>query len=72
MDRTVVNISNWQLSDIKTSVLVRGETFSVAPKRIPVEDVIANVEADVRRLPKEQADDIRMEASRILIRAKPP
>ena len=32
----------------------------------------ANVEAGVRRLPREQADEVRIEASRILARAKPP
>ena len=37
----------------------------MAPKKIPVEDIIANVEAGVRRLPREQADEVRIEASRL-------
>ena len=44
----------------------------MAPKRIPVEDIIANVEVGMRLLPKEQPDETRIEASRILVRAKSP
>ena len=71
-DLTVVNLSDCQLTTTETAVLARGEKFAVASKKIPVEDIIANVEAGVRRLPREQADEVRTEASRILARAKPP
>ena len=48
MDGMFVNISDWQLSDIKTAVLARWEKFAVGPKRIPVEDIIGSVEAGMR------------------------
>ena len=45
-------------------------TFEVTPKRIPAGGIIANVEAEIRRLPPAQTDEIRREAVMALRSAK--
>ncbi|XP_054706778.1 uncharacterized protein LOC129216588 [Uloborus diversus] len=42
------------------------------PKYIPVEDIVANIEAGLHKLPKDVSEDIRREASRFLQRANTP
>ncbi|XP_054706811.1 uncharacterized protein LOC129216619 [Uloborus diversus] len=71
-DRTEVNLSNHQLSADEISVLKRGGNFAVVPKYIPVEDIVANIEAGLHKLPKDVSADIHREASRILQRANTP
>ena len=61
-----MNLSNRQLTPHETSVLAKGETFAVTPKTVPVEEIVASVEAGIRGLPRDQADEIRLEASRAL------
>ena len=56
MDRMVVNLSNRQLTPHETSVLAKGEKFAVTPKTVPVEEIVASVEAGIRGLPRDQAD----------------
>ena len=43
-DEMVVNISDWQLNNFEKVVLAKREKFAAALRRIPVEDIIANVE----------------------------
>lgn len=70
--RTVVNISTYQLSKDEESILSKGLNFSVAPKIVPTDDIIASVEASVTSLPKATADEIRFETAKCLRSAKPP
>ena len=44
----------------------------MAPKRIPVEDIITSVEAAIHPLQYEEAEHIRHRTRDILLRAKPP
>lgn len=71
-DKLVVNLSSYQLSDTARSVLSKGLDFAVAPSRIPVEDIISNIEASISHLPDREAAEIRFETTRILRRAKLP
>lgn len=67
-----MNLSDHQLSEEERSVLSKGENFAITPKSVPVEDIIANVEASLRKVPQEIAEKIRQESSRVLQKAKPP
>ena len=44
----------------------------VYKRQVPVEEIVASVEAGIRGLPRDQADEIRLEAARALKRAAPP
>ena len=46
--QTVINISDLQLNETKTAVLARGRSSRWLPKRIPVENIIANVEVGLK------------------------
>nr|CAI5869058.1 unnamed protein product [Callosobruchus analis] len=43
--RTVVNISKRNLFEDEISVLAKGGNFVITPKKIPTEDIIANLES---------------------------
>ena len=58
MDRMVVNLSDSQLTPHETSVLAKGEKFAVSPKTVPGEEIVASMEAGIRGLPQDQADEI--------------
>ncbi|XP_054723405.1 uncharacterized protein LOC129233402 [Uloborus diversus] len=61
----------WYIRDISVKKK-RGDNFAVVPKYIPVEDIVANIEAGLHKLPKDVSEDIRREASRILQGANTP
>ncbi|XP_046387902.1 uncharacterized protein LOC124157319 [Ischnura elegans] len=71
-DRSVVNLTDIHLSDAAISVLSKGLNFAVAPARLPKEELVTEVEYAVRKLPKEEADELRGEVSRILLNSKTP
>lgn len=48
---TVVNLSKHNLSEEERLVLTKGGNFAVSPNTIPVEDIIANVEAGIKKQP---------------------
>ena len=50
--RLVVNMSKRVLNDDETTLLSRGLNFSVATKKIPMEEIVASTESLVRRLDK--------------------
>ena len=58
--KTVINLSNHQLTDTENRVLGLGLNFAVAPKKIPSTEVILQVEPSLRLLTKEAADNIRL------------
>ena len=70
--RTVINVSNRNLSQEEVSVLAKGGNFAITPKEIPKEEIIANLESALRFLPEEKAQELRTETARILKKAKPP
>ena len=45
---------------------------AIAPKEVPAEDIIANLESAIRTLPEEKGQEIRTETARILQKVKPP
>jgi len=50
----------------------KGLSFSVAPKKVNVLDIITGIESAVPQLPEETADQFRCEASAALRNVKPP
>ncbi|GJQ73674.1 hypothetical protein Trydic_g14012 [Trypoxylus dichotomus] len=70
--KTVINLSTLQLSHEQAKVLAKELNFAVAPTRIPKEEIITQVECAIRRLPAEEAEEIRHKTCRILQKPKPP
>ena len=53
-------------------LLEKGLNFSIAPKKISVEDIIYNIEESIRDLPENEAEEVRQYCVVTLRRAKPP
>jgi len=70
--KTIVNLTQKELSADEQSVLSKGGDFAIVPAKLPVEEIIENVKSGIRSLPIHTAEHIRAETSRILQRAKPP
>ncbi|KAK3732372.1 hypothetical protein QZH41_005703 [Actinostola sp. cb2023] len=68
----VINLSNKKLSDDETSVLAKGMNFAVVPKRIPVDQFIAETESSISSLSPDKKSAIRNKVCSILSCAKPP
>ncbi len=68
----VINLSKRTLSDDEQSVLQKGLKFAIAPKEIPVSEIIAEVEASVYNLDESAKSGIRNKVSHILASSKPP
>jgi len=68
----VINLSSKKLSDDETSVLAKGMNFAVAPKRIPVDQFIAETESSISSLSPDKKSAIRNKVCSILSCAKPP
>ena len=68
----VVNLSSRSLSDAEKALLKKGLNFAVTPANIPATEIIAKVEAAVRKLDAEQADTVRRAVNGILQQAEPP
>lgn len=64
MRRKVVNLSSRQLTqnEIKHRILAKEEKFAVIPNKIPVKEVIADIEAAIQQLSQNQADVLAYEA----------
>ena len=71
-DRLVVNLSSQQLTESQRDVLALGLNFATAPKRVPVEDIIARTEQTARRLNEKDGQTLREEVQRCLREAKKP
>ena len=73
--RLVVNMSKRVLNDDETILLSRGLNFSVAPKKIPTEEIIASTESLARRLDKSEPGRgtlLRRRVQRCLEKANQP
>ncbi|XP_018372103.1 PREDICTED: uncharacterized protein LOC108766985 [Trachymyrmex cornetzi] len=68
----VKNLSNKVLSQDTISALAKGPNFAVAPRKVPKEGIVSQIESTIYRLPSEQADNIRRQVTNILSKAKPP
>ncbi|XP_074035217.1 uncharacterized protein [Leptinotarsa decemlineata] len=61
------------LDEASTEALAKGFNFAVAPGRIPVENIISNVESALNRIDdKETQESIRQDIAHVLKNAKPP
>ncbi|XP_033096072.1 uncharacterized protein LOC117100480 [Anneissia japonica] len=63
--KTVVNLSNRNLSSAERSVLVLGLNFATAPSTIPKKEIVERVEPSLTGLDKTLADSIRMQISQL-------
>ena len=68
----VVNPSARTLTTIETSLQGKGLNFAVIPDHIPATEIVASVEATLKRLDLETADLVRREVNTTLRRARPP
>ena len=68
----VVNLSSRSLSDAEKAQLKKGLNFAVTPENIPATEIIAKVEADVRKLDTGQADTVKRAVNGMLRQAEPP
>ncbi|XP_022814534.1 uncharacterized protein LOC111348226 [Spodoptera litura] len=71
---TVVNLSSKQLSADAVNVLTRGLNYAPAPRKLPVEDIITNVENTIfrNRIPRSDAECLRQDVSSLLRKSSPP
>ncbi|XP_018334850.1 uncharacterized protein LOC108743758 [Agrilus planipennis] len=60
------------LSEAAKSVLVKGKNFTISPKTIPTEEIIAYVEGSLRQLNPPEAEEVRQDVCKILRKAKIP
>ncbi|XP_074038740.1 uncharacterized protein [Leptinotarsa decemlineata] len=60
------------LTSDETSLLAKGENFSVTPSTIPTEKIIANIEAGIENLPADIKEELRGESARMLRKFRPP
>ncbi|XP_071057544.1 uncharacterized protein [Onthophagus taurus] len=72
VETIVINRSNIPLTKDETSVLAKGLNYAIAPKKVPKEEIICEVEAAVRGMSTLKAEEIRQEVTRVLKSAKPP
>ena len=68
----MVNISCYELKKEEMEVLNKGLNFSLAPNKIPNEEIICSLEDGIRTLKDEDKELIRQECAVILRKAKPP
>ena len=66
------NLSERTLTESETDVLALGLNFAVAPKAVPVVDIIAAVECAASELPEERALEFRAEVKKCLQNARKP
>ncbi|XP_023028767.2 uncharacterized protein [Leptinotarsa decemlineata] len=71
--RVVYNCSSKHLVEASTEALAKGFNFAVAPGRIPVENIISNVESALNRIDdKETQESIGQDIAHVLKNTKPP
>ncbi|KAK5640242.1 hypothetical protein RI129_011053 [Pyrocoelia pectoralis] len=70
--QTVHNFSNTNISQDAINILQKGFNFAITPKRIPVENIITNVEIALTTVEQPIADEIRLDIANILKKARPP
>ena len=68
----VVNLCKRNLTPSQEEMLKMGLNFAPVPMNFPLQDTIAGMEETARKLPKEDADDLRMRVCGILRSSKLP
>lgn len=69
---TVFNLSQLVLDDHLKSLLEKGLNYAISPTKIPINDVISNIEVAIKNTDQDVAEEIRQDVAKILRRAKPP
>ena len=70
--KVVRNLSTHSLTESERDVLALGLNFGIAPKAVPVVDIIAAVESAANELPEEKALELRTGVKKCLQNAKKP
>ena len=70
--KLVLNFSFRQLSPQEEDVLALGLSFAVAPRQVPVQEIVAATEALAHNLDQTSADLLRLQVSGVLHQTKPP
>ena len=70
--KKLVNLSSHTLDSAESTILKKGLNFVVAPKTIPVEFIICNIEDSIRNLNTVHQETIRQECAVVLRKSKPP
>jgi hypothetical protein len=68
----VVNLSSLDLSKEEINILKKGLGFAIAPKTVPVENIVCSIEDSIKNLNEEDKDAIRQDCAMVLRNAKPP
>ena len=68
----VVNLSNLDLNKEEINILKKGLGFTIAPKTVPVENIVCSIEDNIKNLNEEDKDAIRKYCAMVLRNAKPP
>jgi hypothetical protein len=69
---TVINLSDQTLDDGISLLLQKGLNYSVIPRTIPIEGILAGIEKAVLSLPFEMAEEARQETVRIIKSSSKP
>ena len=69
----MVNLSSKPLTLAQKSILERGLNFALAPRKVPVPQIVAGVEQGLKKLRDlDLAMDIRARVAGVLMKAQPP
>lgn len=68
----VINLSDFLLNHATESTLRKGLNFAITLNKIPVEEVISNIEVAIKNLDIAKSEEIRQDITKILRTSKPP
>jgi len=71
-DKRVVNLSSMTLTFEEINILSKGLGFAVAPKNIPFESIICNIEYGTQGLSSNNKEILRQECSLAMLKSKRP
>jgi hypothetical protein len=71
-NKKVINLSNHILKNEEINILKKGLGFAIAPKTVPIENIICSVEDSIKNLSEEDKNAIRQDCALVLKKAKPP
>ncbi|CAH1100450.1 unnamed protein product [Psylliodes chrysocephalus] len=72
LKQTVIKLSNRPLTVNETNLLAKEGNFSITLQTTPTEEIIANIEDGIEKLPPDVKEVVCSESARILRKAKPP
>lgn len=70
--KNVVNLSSCNFDPSVFNLLNKGFNFALAPKKIPINDIICNIKYGIRDFPDNVKEAIRKDCAIVLKKAKPP